>query len=796
MKLTLALLTLALVSCAMVPSSDRSPAAAPFSGREAAGIASDDQFLSMSNGSDGLVRGGGSIKFVIDLRDHQNPTRNNLSTATIHYVNGRFGEPNVPQSQKLHYYFVRANLKPTFDDGKDDFTAISDFNNSTYFSKDLSQRLFLVGTIQKYSATIHGTAKSFYGIQFYPQDLAHDDIIDFAVGKIKETFTVPGASLAFVAQGSQQTVDLKLPISDHFSIDELIAGQKFMIMNPGDVYGILRVKPTDPEDLTPIDIPVFDQLPLDLSVVAGAITFQIQDSGSHINLKSKERKTPDVVVLDPVFQKELIALDGKPVHLVAARDPNAPNPLFIETSIRDGNGTLTPLTEQMVETAYRNKVKSLPRIPLLVHKADNVRFYDEMCPEIMDCLDNFTYGGKATKLGFLAQSNVLAKNNPWVRSAGYKYRLSPMGFGVPLTMYQSFLAGNPGLKKKIDAFLDKENANVPITKEQFKQRSTERDAELADIRNDFYNAKIPADMLAKIKTAMDKLSADVQTEYGVQLKKVKVRSSANVEDIPDFDGAGLHDSFGAKVKKDKTWVDGPCTVVTSEDVETKEDMNPDSMTCAIKGVYGSLWNKRAVEERSYKNIDSSNAAMALAVVPSYNILKDQGFAKEGNSVIITRVINSHSIYGYTMSTQIGDSLVTNPTPGTQTEVAIATFDDSSGEVAYTYTQYAKPDAAQPAHTAPLYSAKRMDDVVRLVQHVEKAYCEAKTRLHVNRPKTDPKTGKRIDQRYDTNPESGGDCDYALVDVNKTKALDLEFKYLGDENNGHLLCKQVREFSGE
>ena len=31
-----------------------------------------------------------------------------------------------------------------------------------------------------------------------------------------------------------------------------------------------------------------------------------------------------------------------------------------------------------------------------------------------------------------------------------------------------------------------------------------------------------------------------------------MRSSANAEDIPNFDGAGLHDSFSAKVAKQST----------------------------------------------------------------------------------------------------------------------------------------------------------------------------------------------------------------------------------------------------
>jgi hypothetical protein len=38
----------------------------------------------------------------------------------------------------------------------------------------------------------------------------------------------------------------------------------------------------------------------------------------------------------------------------------------------------------------------------------------------------------------------------------------------------------------------------------------------------------------------------------------------------------------------------------------------------------------------------------------------------------------------------------------------------------------------------------------------------------------------------------GDCDFVVVDSDKPKSLDMEFKLL---ENGQFVCKQVREFAG-
>ena len=95
----------------------------------------------------------------------------------------------------------------------------------------------------------------------------------------------------------------------------------YLPLNPGEAWGYLRIFPRGPRrPARPTDIPVFDELPLDLSVVAGVLTRAFQDTNSHVNLKSKERGTPNMVLRDAgPDHPRLAPFADQPVHLVVAR---------------------------------------------------------------------------------------------------------------------------------------------------------------------------------------------------------------------------------------------------------------------------------------------------------------------------------------------------------------------------------------------------------------------------------------------------------------------------------------------
>ncbi len=200
---------------------------------------------------------------------------------------------------------------------------------------------------------------------------------------------------------------------------------------------------------------------------------------------------------------------------------------------------------------------------------------------------------------------------------------------------------------------------------------SQRVKRVKEIQELFYAAQMPPQLLDSIKL-------HIQTQLP-SVKKLKFRSSANAEDLPGFDGAGLYDSFSAKVdKKDKE--DNHCSRVDdgTEEGEVKSDMSPPSVQCAIKGVYASLWNVRAIEERTFARLNHTSANMALAVLVAY---KELGEITD-NAVVVT--MSNSAVAGYTLSILNGNNVVTNPTPGTLAENVLAVMGEEGGTQAIIY----------------------------------------------------------------------------------------------------------------
>lgn len=667
----------------------------------------------------GFGQSGRTMKFVIDARTAARP---------IFFVNGNYTVGGkVPDSQKYHWYFARKYMGVT-----DDNTT---FNDSTYFTQ---KKRFFAGTIQTYMAG-NDTAPT-YAVQLYPDDVAAEDTILGMLQTIKPAFTIPGAKLAFVASGPQQTtakVKAKIEALGFriATLEQMLGDVKYFPTNPGEAWGYLRIFPKDLGALRPTDIPVFDDLPLDLSVVAGTITRVYQDATSHVNLKSKERGTPNMVLRDASpTNATLKPFADKPVHLVVGK-----------------NGfTIEATTDEIVKAKVAARL-SKPWIKLDVVSETKLSSYDEMCPtKAASCLDLVSrFGGKATGLGFLANSKVLGRlSQTGTASKKAGYDLVPFGFGVPVQGYRDFVAdpANAALKAKIDALIAAEKGG--------NLSPNDRNARIKEIQALFLTGRLDPVRLGAITARIQELIPGVE--------KIKVRSSSNAEDVPNFDGAGLYDSFSAKPAKADN-PDNSCVIVPDPDAPTKSDVSPKTVQCAIKAVYASLWNSRAVEERSFARLDHATSAMGLAIVPAYDSESDVA----SNGVVITRAIGS-DIIAYTVSVQDQNNLVTNPDPGTIAETELATFSSETRPPRFTPTRFATPVKGGPARTTPLLPVSTLTTLVDLVRTVEIAYCNAQP------------------DYYD------GDCRYVWLDNEKPKALDMELKLLA---NGHFVMKQAREFHG-
>ena len=705
-----------------------------------------EHFEAFSTITEGFIKGA-AVKFFIDRRS---------SNPQIYFINGNYLLPNGerPQYSQFHYYFAQHVLQLKMDG--------ETFNQHTYFTNDLQQKQFIAGTLQKYDMLKDGQKQSYLGIQFYPQDYIAEESLLTVLQSVKKAISINSLPMLFVSYGSQQTfAKIKKNLTDlslePTTVDQIYSGISYIPMHQGETYGYLRFQTLGPSgavmsQLSPQDIPVFNELPLDLSVVSGVITTVVQDAGAHVNLKSKERNTPNMVLKDSQQVADLKKYDQKPVHLVVGAEAFK----------------VDQVTDAVVKKYFNDKNKTKKWIPIKNGTQKEFLSFDVMglqyTPFQISKMGS-SYGGKGSKLGFLASPKIVGLGSDLQKLLNY--RLTPIGFAMPVDAYFSFVKSNPQLQKMI---LSLAQAEMSLTGSLI--TSAQREQKVAEIQKMFYSTPVPSDLAQKITEQINLFKETAQKNFPLSVvNKVKIRSSANAEDIPQFDGAGLHSSYSAKVDQlgDPNEV---CQVVVSQDgVATKEDIVPETIFCAVKGVMASLWNKRAIEERNYARIDQRSVAMGIAVNNAYDFRKKTESIKEiANAVLVTRVINSKGVYGYRLSINTDENLVTNPTPGTQAEILVASFIDAQQKPQLSYLQYAKTDAQLESLKAPLLKPADYNRMLDIAKEVEKKYC------------------REIPTYY---PQ--GSCDWVMIDANKPSALDMEFKIY---SNGEVLIKQVREFSGQ
>jgi hypothetical protein len=670
-------------------------------------------------GQDGLVIGK-SVKFVIDAR--------NPAAPQIRFMNANFdGTLADSRAKELHYFFAQEVF------GIPEST--NAFNDVTYWTQD---KRYFAGTLQQYKTG--ADQAPLYAIQFYPQDVIAEATVLRAATAVAGAVDLDDARLAFVATGPQQTTatvtgELAAIHVESLGLDDVLGALDYIPMQTGEAWGFLRIFPQDENQLSALDIPVFAELPLDLTVVAGSITVQVQDASSHINLKSKERGTPNMVLRSAGPEHAALApFADLPVHLVVSAD----------------GFTIEASTEDEVRRKLAEKLDK-PWRELEIDNDAVTMSVDDLCPNDAGACTQVAprFGGKVGGLGFLRHADVLGTTeDAGSPSDRLDYDIAPAAVGVPVHHYFEFVAHNPELAAVLDDFIAKEKAGTLSV--------AERVTAVADIQQRFYAAEFPPGLV-------DEITEVIRATLPEGVLSVKIRSSANAEDIPGFDGAGLYDSFRADLDKISN---KECRLEHDEE-DGELEMKPKTVACAVKGVYASLWNKRAVEERSFGRIDHATAGMGLAIVRRYA----ENAEIAANSVVVTRVLNSSGVYGYTFSSQALNNVVTNPAPGTSSETIIAAFLPGI-DPTFTVTRFAKPTPESPVLDHTVMTTEQLKTMLDITQAVELAYCGAVA---------------------DYYPGSASACDEALFDVEKPRALDMELKLF---INGQFHVKQVREFSGK
>lgn len=369
----------------------------------------------------------------------------------------------------------------------------------------------------------------------------------------------------------------------------------FQPLSVAEGYGVLEfiaAKDLNEARLGPDVIVVTDDVPNDIPLVGGLITEAFQTPLSHVNVLSQNRGTPNMALSHAREDERIEPYLGELVHFEVT-------PAGFEVS---------PASSEDANAFWESRRPSgdpfEPRLDL----------------EVTDFVDLETAGFEDLPFvgGKAAQFAEMYRVSAAVQGCG-RFVVPPRAFAVPMAHFWQH-AADSGARDRYLAALEAPD---------FLADYHERQRVLGEVQDLILDHPVDDDLMADLEAA-------VRDRYGV--RRIRMRSSSNAEDLPGFNGAGLYTSEGMAL-----------------------DTEGDSLEDSLRVVWASLYGQRAHDERQLANIDHRQVAMAVLVHEAYRSERAQGVAVSRN---VLDPIRSDVHY---INAQVGEAAVTNPAPGITTD---------------------------------------------------------------------------------------------------------------------------------
>lgn len=390
----------------------------------------------------------------------------------------------------IHYEFASARLSGN---GKPLVPSLAEFNQTEYYAPD---RRFLLGAVTYYEGP------KIWALEIAPYDTASAELITTLHAQVAASAWF-GPALAFHPTSAAVAVEAaKLSGIRVVTTDEIYQGIGYQPLNLATAMGKLRF--LSAADLATVyvsyqDIVVLDNVPNDISVVSGIITEEFQTPLSHINVLSRNRKTPNMGLKGATTNTTLRALDGQWIELDVSATAWSVRAV---TSSQAAAYWESKRPDPVVLQGVDMDVRDLRDIERVVVELSTVSLRDAIKAAIP------AFGGKCAHYAVMYGTADIP-----IRKA----------FCIPAYHYWKFMEDN-GLWARV---------NTMLADPSFRDDAAVRDTQLAALRAAMEAA--PVD-----QALQDTLRAKIAADYpGLTLR---FRSSTNSEDLDGFPCAGCYES--------------------------------------------------------------------------------------------------------------------------------------------------------------------------------------------------------------------------------------------------------------
>jgi len=376
--------------------------------------------------------------------------------------------------------------------------------------------------------------------------------------------------------------------------------------------------------LQPGDILLTDGVPADTPLVAGIITLSPSTPNSHTAILSQSFGIPFVYLPDADEQTRVQGLVGHKVILRATVTSGV-----AQIKVLDVEGQLDPALEaQMLALKVPPPINFLPKQPYGAIWTNT---------DILVPTDIKYFGGKAANFGLLRR--CIPTN-------------CPIAIAFSFDLWDAFLdqtlPGGATLRATIASRL------APYT--NYPPDIVSLKTNLAAIRDLFTKT-------ASFTGPQKQTITNLLVAWFNPLRKIRFRSSTNVEDSEQFTGAGLYDSYSGCLMDD---LDGDTAGPSQCDPAEPQERG---VFRAIQKVYASFYNDDAYLERLMHHVDETQVAMGVLV--HYSFPDEEELANGVATPTFTFTAYSTNATG-DIVTQLGAVSVTNPDGSSVPEIVSGT----------------------------------------------------------------------------------------------------------------------------